>query len=398
MPNIRAAQSGNWSSTSTWQGGVLPGPADIAIANGFTVTIDQDINVQRLANSTFGTSTVGGFFQITTVGAGVTRNVFVTFGLGNFGGTFVGAVGGLLRISATSGIVNFGSTNIGSGGSSNFTGLLISSSGVTVNCTGNLSSFSFGATAVQITGSCTATFNNVFAGTSNSSIGLSITAAATVTVNQVFGSTASSAITVNTSGATLNVLGKVVSASTSTSSLSLNAITVAAANCNITCFSSLISNGASPAIGVSTSAEFLGNYILYGPFFSSIQSMTFPVYLPNWKVPAGNVVKVYIYDYEKNLIELSSEANGPYPNESDVLLGIEYNDTSGTLELPLESNVAYGVKVGSSVGSAFITEEDIVSAEVSSGVSLSEKMLNSATIGSSGDQIAASLTDFTGGA
>jgi hypothetical protein len=398
MANIKAAQSGNWSSTATWQGGVLPGPEDIAIANGFTVTIDQDIDVQRLVNSTFGTSTVGGFFQITTVGAGVTRNVFVTFGLGNFGGTFVGATGGLLRISATSGTVNFGSTNIGSGGSSNFTGLLISGSGITINCTGDVRSFAFNVIAIQITGSCTATFNNVFAGTSSSAPGISINAPANVTVNEVFGSNASPAITVNTSGATLSALGKVVSRSSGTSFFSQNAISIFAANCNITCFSSLITNGASPAIGVSSNSTFLGNYTLYGPFFSSIESNTFPVYLPDWKVPAGNTVKIYIYDSEKNLIELSSQAEGPYPNESDVLVGVEYNDTSGTLDLPPESSVAYGVRVGGSAGSAFITEEDIVSAEVSSGVSLSEKMLNSATISSSGNQIAAALTSYIGGA
>jgi hypothetical protein len=53
MANIKAAQSGNWSSTTTWQGGVLPGPADIAIANGFIVTIDQYIQIKILSNSTF---------------------------------------------------------------------------------------------------------------------------------------------------------------------------------------------------------------------------------------------------------------------------------------------------------------------------------------------------------
>jgi hypothetical protein len=225
-----------------------------------------------------------------------------------------------------------------------------------------------------------------------------INAAANVTVNEVFGSSTSSAITVNTSGATLNVLGKVVAGNNVGSSYLTSAITVAAANCNITCFSSLIATGASPAIGVSSGSQFLGNYIIHGPFFSSIGSMATPVYLPNWKVPAGNEIKFYIYDDQGKMVELSSQAEGPYPNESDVLLGVDYNNTSGTLELPLESSVAYGVKVGSSVGSAFITEEDIISAEVSSGVSLSEKMLNSATVGSSGDQIAASLTDFTGGA
>jgi hypothetical protein len=45
MATARAIASGNWSATGTWNGGVLPGNGDTVYANGFTVTIDQNINI-----------------------------------------------------------------------------------------------------------------------------------------------------------------------------------------------------------------------------------------------------------------------------------------------------------------------------------------------------------------
>jgi hypothetical protein len=52
MPGLKVAvANGNWSSTSTWSGGVLPVAGDIVASNGFTVTIDQNINVDSLTNA-----------------------------------------------------------------------------------------------------------------------------------------------------------------------------------------------------------------------------------------------------------------------------------------------------------------------------------------------------------
>jgi hypothetical protein len=49
---LRAAvASGNWSNPAIWNGGVLPSAGDIVASNNFVVTIDQNINVDRLINS-----------------------------------------------------------------------------------------------------------------------------------------------------------------------------------------------------------------------------------------------------------------------------------------------------------------------------------------------------------
>lgn len=46
-----AVANGNWSSTSTWNGGILPVAGDIVASNGFTVTIDQNVNVDSITNT-----------------------------------------------------------------------------------------------------------------------------------------------------------------------------------------------------------------------------------------------------------------------------------------------------------------------------------------------------------
>lgn len=46
-----AVANGNWSSPSTWNGGVLPVAGDTVASNGFTVTIDQNVNVDSITNS-----------------------------------------------------------------------------------------------------------------------------------------------------------------------------------------------------------------------------------------------------------------------------------------------------------------------------------------------------------
>lgn len=51
MAQRAAVANGNWSLASTWNGGVIPSPGDVVASNGFTVTIDQNINVDLLTNA-----------------------------------------------------------------------------------------------------------------------------------------------------------------------------------------------------------------------------------------------------------------------------------------------------------------------------------------------------------
>ena len=45
-----AIASGNWSNPAIWNGGVLPAAGDLVASNTYTVTIDQNINVDSLTN------------------------------------------------------------------------------------------------------------------------------------------------------------------------------------------------------------------------------------------------------------------------------------------------------------------------------------------------------------
>lgn len=46
-----AVATGNWSNPAIWNGGVLPTVGDVVASNNFTVTIDQNINVDSITNS-----------------------------------------------------------------------------------------------------------------------------------------------------------------------------------------------------------------------------------------------------------------------------------------------------------------------------------------------------------
>jgi hypothetical protein len=122
-----------------------------------------------------------------------------------------------------------------------------------------------------------------------------------------------------------------------------------------------------------------------------------PVVAANWNFLPATSDTYYELSSIKNsnlLIEkttLTPSSVGPYPQESDVRDGVSYiNDSSlGELDMPPASSVSFGVPVGEELGTKSLTQSDISTAEVALGVTLSEKLLNSATISSTGDQIAA---------
>lgn len=73
MAIIIAAQSGFFSATTTWIGATVPTPVDEAVANGFTVTITDDITVLSIRNDAAGVgATASGVFVMNT--SGVTLN------------------------------------------------------------------------------------------------------------------------------------------------------------------------------------------------------------------------------------------------------------------------------------------------------------------------------------
>ncbi len=79
-----AIASGNWSNPATWNGGVLPTVGDIVASNTFTVTIDQNINVDSITNTAQSIVTVVPFMTSNTTPSGIVTGLggtsaFVTF-------------------------------------------------------------------------------------------------------------------------------------------------------------------------------------------------------------------------------------------------------------------------------------------------------------------------------
>lgn len=75
MSIVLAIATGNWSSTSTWTGGVIPGPGDVAVSSNYTITVDQSVTCAEVRNDTTGGATAGGRFALSS-GVTLTANVY----------------------------------------------------------------------------------------------------------------------------------------------------------------------------------------------------------------------------------------------------------------------------------------------------------------------------------
>jgi hypothetical protein len=132
MANRYAVATGNWSNTATWNGGTLPQAGDVVRPNAFTVTIDQDINVESLRNDASSPAVAGGAFVITSATTRTLNCHLKSIGAGGSTGS-----GLLLRLQST-GIVNIigNITQTGNPVGSLVAGLSIEANS-TVNHTGN---------------------------------------------------------------------------------------------------------------------------------------------------------------------------------------------------------------------------------------------------------------------
>jgi hypothetical protein len=125
MATITSAQTGNFSDTATWVGGVVPTVGDIAVAaNGHVVAIDTDVTLTRVTQLGTGKFTLGG-------GRTLTAEVQAVAGSFTSGGT--------VEVTATSGSTAYivgnavGPTGVGT----NRAAVVVTGNG-TLELTGNL--------------------------------------------------------------------------------------------------------------------------------------------------------------------------------------------------------------------------------------------------------------------
>ena len=399
MANIAAAQSGDFSATSTWTGGVVPGSSDVAYSNTFTVTISDTRTVQAISNASATGITVGGTFSllngcnltctnangivqgavatscVTTPSLGVGATATIT---ASFQHTAASPATNTVAFS-TSGTLNLNGNITGSSVGNNNYSVSIAGSGV-CNITGNLVGGSSGVSshAITVTGSCTVNVTgNLSGGTSLGSNALALqNGTATITGN-VTGSSNSEAIFNNGSGV-----------------LTING----------TCQSGAVKS----AVAQGSNSQITR---LSGPFLLGSSGNINPVQAATWRwaptqIPTYMEVVASNGSIKRNLYTADNMPSGGYPTAANVRASTVYGPSSeftGTLAIPAVDSVATGVAVDNKVGTAVLTAINVRTAVGLASANLdvqlaplsgvpSGRLANVATVDTTGAQIQASIS------
>jgi hypothetical protein len=237
MATARAIANGNWSSTSTWNGGVLPGNGDTVYANGFNVTINQDINIGGANNPTV------------NAGSFVSGQWYEVLFVGTTSWTGIGAA------SNTAGTI-FLATGVGSGtGNARALATLTTASNTAAGATGGGGSFAMSSPFAITT--------DLRAGTTTC---LSVTGATALTLDglRVIGGSASGAHGCNYAGTTTCTLTNGAFTGGSSATNALNNASTGTVNASASCTftggnnSTALNNASTGTVNVSASCTFTG--------------------------------------------------------------------------------------------------------------------------------------------
>jgi hypothetical protein len=201
MANILAAQNGDWSSTSTWTGGIIPSAGDNVYSNNRTVTININITVAKISNKAENGATAGGKF---TLKNNVTVNANIEAGTVTCVDVETGAS------AVINGNITAGTTNVARGLDNTSTGTITISGNVVGGSSGSTSSINFGegirnssSGAIIVTGTVGAGSRDGYYGILNFSTG-SVTLNGDLSGNNV---SATRIPLVNYGGGTLTING-----------------------------------------------------------------------------------------------------------------------------------------------------------------------------------------------
>jgi hypothetical protein len=351
--------NGNWSTAANWNGGTLPVAGDDVRANGFTVTIDVDINVLQISTNALAPAAAGGSFVVSinrtlicdiyagtttclTSSVGITVNIIGNIyggtGFAIFAVTFSN-VGSVLNVTGNA------FAPIGGGGAPHG----LNSSG-TVNFVGNANAGAgspSGGAAINITATGSLTFTGIATGGSGVAGSFGILCTGNSTLNG----------TIN-GGANAISFGVRLNGGTHTVNSDCYGSGVAGSHACVVSTSTATFNG---NIFGSTSSTSFGLQVLDTASNVVISTMTFST---NGGMPVNGFVKfkntaptVTVRKANNTNQTLVDPLTTDIPVIGNVRDGITYASGSltGTLKVPSPLNVALGVPTDNTVGSGIIT-------------------------------------------
>lgn len=328
MANYRAVATGNWSAGATWGGGAVPPDAagHNIYSNGFTVTIDQNVNVNLLTNAPITASFVGGGTSAVT--------------------------GGVFNVSSSS-VSSIVANITGQGANGSYALNFTAPTPATLNLTGNLTSIQAGngSGVVNLGGTGALTvMGNITGGASNGAAAnaINVTNGGTLVVNSSVIST-SGGYNSNSSNAAINM--------GSAGSITLN-------NCSLSGFPSVNStNGIITAVNCVFSASNNGPVVVStiggnrfsGTFISSSNGMQ-PISASRWflnTTPSTSYIQHALDGINANSFVRYYTADNAFgqANPTDVRSGVSYasGNLTGRLTVPARGSVALSVNYGPSM-------------------------------------------------
>lgn len=351
-----AVASGNKSNAAIWNGGTKPGAGDDVYADGYTVTIDEDMTVNSIRTTQRSGGTAGGGF---TLNAGVT--VTATQSYANGGGFIIGTTV-LFSYSANSGIAtlvgDFYMTP------SYINGINVTGLG-TLNCIGYFKINAAYATminvanqaTVNVTGDCYGYINNdqnytsyiILCGVANATINV---------IGSVWGGTNAIPFiggTISlTSSSILDIIGDLTAGNSPAVLLSGGATLLQSGTITsgLTC-SAVYSQNAS--VTVVCTGPFINNNSIMAVLSPKL-SLKNETLTTRWELTAQDTTSRNLY---------SADTIGGNPAIADVRAGTTYGPVSeltGTCAVPAAASVLVGVPVDATVGTAAISAASIQAA------------------------------------
>ena len=332
MANYRAVANGNWNTGSTWDGGNVPpnGQGHNIYSNGFTVTIDQNVDVALITNAAITASFVGG-------------------------GTSAAAAGGFtvsqngITISASS--ITNGANSSATVHTLNFTGTNFA----TFTLIGNILGMSIGngnpLNCFAVVNSSNGTLNiygNITGGNSNgaNSVGLFASSGTTNIFNSNINGGGGGTATfeaIRNSGGSVNISNSLLTPSTTNVSVNNSSGTITATNC---VFNAVF---AQPCYSGSGTNRLSGTFISAS---NGRQPISSAIWILNTTPTASYIQHALDGINSGSFVRFYTADNSlGQANPTDVRSGVSYASGSltGRLTVPARESVSLNVNYGPSM-------------------------------------------------